>query len=148
VRRQSERAAVLFESLALLAPPLVDVGQPPDGRQVLGGRRQNRRQLWRAARERLLDDADRPMIRGYAEAALWGRAWKVKMPAVDPAMQRLAYFTNLFGDARIRAHVSGLVDPETRGPFEYRDGLFLTTRPGLPIAPAAGGLPEPLPARL
>jgi hypothetical protein len=108
--------------------------------------RQNRRLLWRTARGRLLDDADRPTIRGYAEAALWARAWKVKSPAVDPAVQRLAYFTNLLGDARIRAYVSTLVDPETRRPFEYRDGLFLTTRPGLPLAPAARGLPEPLPA--
>ena len=108
--------------------------------------RQNRRGLWRAARERLLDEADRPMIRGYAEAALWARAWKVKSPAVDPAVQRLAFFTNLLGDARIRAHVSGLLDPETRRPFEYRDGLFLTTRPGLPLAPLADGLPDPRPA--
>ena len=48
----------------------------------------------------------------------------------------------------VRAHTAGIADPETRQPFAYRDGLFLTTRPSLPLAPAADGLPPPRPAAL
>ena len=108
--------------------------------------RQKRREDWRDARARLLEDADRRMIKGYVEATLWARAWKTKGPAVDAALQRLAFFTPVLGDARLRASSAGVVDPETQRPFEYRDGLFLTLRPGLPLAQVADGLPAPRPA--
>ena len=34
--------------------------------------RQNRREQWRAARERSLEEADKAMIKLYAEAVVWG----------------------------------------------------------------------------
>jgi len=108
--------------------------------------RQKRRENWREARARLLEDADRHMVRGYVEATLWARAWQARGPALDAAIQRLAFFTPVLGDARLRAYSAGVTDPETRQPFEYRDGLFLTTRPGLALAPSGEGLPAPRPA--
>jgi hypothetical protein len=109
--------------------------------------RQKRREDWRAARERLLERADRPMLKGYAEAVLWSRAWAVKHEAVDRATQRLALFTRVVGDERIRAATVGLVDPATRGPFAYTDGTFLRSRPGKDLAPADEGRGLPLPAQ-
>ncbi len=108
--------------------------------------RQKRREDWREARARLLAEADRRMVRGYVEATLWARAWKTRGPAVDAALQRLAFFTPVLGDDRLRAYSAGVTDPGTRRPFEYRDGLFLTTRSGLALAPAPDGLPAPRPA--
>jgi hypothetical protein len=69
----------------------------------------------------------------------------VKTPAVDPTTGRLAFFTQLLGDARLRAYSTGVIDPETRKAFEYRDGFFLTSRPGMPVAPPGEAAPEPVP---
>ena len=104
--------------------------------------RQNRREMWRSVRARLLDQADRPMLRGYTEAALWARAFQVKITRgpIRVAQGQPFFTTRSSGDDRIHAHTAGIVDPETRRPFAYRDGLFLTTRPGLPLAPAGDGL--------
>ena len=41
VRGQRQGPAVLLERLALLSPLLMDLGQPPDGGEILGGRRQH-----------------------------------------------------------------------------------------------------------
>jgi hypothetical protein len=108
--------------------------------------RQKRREDWRTTRDRMLEEADRPMLKGYAEAVLWARAWKVKHPAPDAAVQRLAFFTRLLGDDRVRAATSGIVDPETRKPFAYADGFFVNRRPGLPLVPSVDGTPPPRPA--
>lgn len=107
--------------------------------------RQNRREQWRAARERMLTDADKAMIKFYVEAVVWARAWKVRNPAVDFAIQRLAFFTDILGDAKIREWSQGIVDPETKRAFEYKDGFFLRTRPGLSPTLTPDGLPAPLP---
>ncbi|MCC6552712.1 MAG: hypothetical protein IT372_06775, partial [Polyangiaceae bacterium] len=106
--------------------------------------RQNRREQWRAARERMLTDADKAMIKFYAEAVIWARAWKVRNPAVDLAIQRLAFFTDILGDAKIREWSQGIADPETKTGFEYKDGFFLRTRPGLSPTLQPDGLPAPL----
>jgi hypothetical protein len=107
--------------------------------------RQRRREEWRGARERLLNDADKAMVKFYAEAVVWAKAWKVRTPAVDLAIQRLAFFTDILGDAKMRDWTQGVLDPETKSPFEYRDGVFLRTRPGMQPWLEPDGLPAPLP---
>lgn len=107
--------------------------------------RQKRREQWRAARERLLSDADKAMVRFYAEAVVWARAWKVRNSAVDLAIQRLAFFTDILGDAKIRDWSSAAVDPETKNAFEYKDSFFLRTRPGMQPTLPPDGLPIALP---
>jgi hypothetical protein len=106
--------------------------------------RQKRVEDWRAARDRMLAEADEVMVRRYAEAVIWSRAWKTR--GADAALGRLAAMTGLLGDARIRRYTQGVTDPATRRPFEYQDGFFLRTRPGLTLAPAPVPLPAALPA--
>jgi hypothetical protein len=107
--------------------------------------RQKRREDWRAARERSLNDADKAMVKFYTEAVVYGRAFKVRNAAVDTAIQRLAFFTNILGDQKLREHSQGVVDPETKSPFQYSDGLFLRTRPGMAPPLKSDDLPAPLP---
>jgi hypothetical protein len=107
--------------------------------------RQKRREDWRAARERSLDDADKAMIKFYTEAVVWGRAFKVRNAAVDTAIQRLAFFTNILGDPKMRGYTQGVLDPETKQPFVYQDGIFLRTRPGMAPPLKSDELPAPLP---
>lgn len=107
--------------------------------------RQTRREGWRAARERSLNDADKAMVKFYVEAVVWGRAWKVRNNAVDTAIQRLAFFTNILGDPRVREFSQGVVDPATKAPYLYTDGLFLRTRPGMAPPMKSEDLPLPLP---
>ncbi|HVY47000.1 MAG TPA: hypothetical protein VHB21_14030, partial [Minicystis sp.] len=107
--------------------------------------RQKRREDWRSARERSLNDADAAMVKFYAEAVVWSRAWKVRNAAVDTAIQRLAFFTDILGDAKIRQLTQGIMDPETKQPFVYSDNFFLRSRPGAPPPPENNDLPHPLP---
>lgn len=107
--------------------------------------RQKRREDWRSARERSLNDADKAMVKFYVEAVVWARAWKVRNPAVDYAIHKLAFYTDILGDQKMREFSQGILDPETKKPFEYRDGLFLRTRPGMTPPLTPDGMPAPLP---
>lgn len=107
--------------------------------------RQNRREQWRTARERSLNDADQAMIKFYSEAVIWAKAWNVRNAAVDQAIQRLAFFTDIIGDAKLREWSQGALDPETQAPFEYKNGIFLRIRPGMQPSLAPEGIPAPLP---
>jgi outer membrane protein assembly factor BamD (BamD/ComL family)/predicted transcriptional regulator len=107
--------------------------------------RQNRREQWRAARERSLEDADKAMVKFYAESVVWARGYKVRTPAVDHAIRRLAFFTDILGNQKMRDYTQGIVDPSTKQPFVYQDNAFLRSRPGLTAPLAADGLPTPLP---
>jgi hypothetical protein len=124
---------------------LAETSDREDLQETADALRQNRREAWRAARERMLADADKAMVKFYVEAVVWGRAWKVRNPAVDFAIQRLAFFTDILGDAKLREWSQGIVDPEGKKPFEYRDGIFLRSRPGLTPPLTPDGLPAPLP---
>ena len=106
--------------------------------------RQTRREQWRAAREKSLDDADKAMVKFYVEAVIFAKAWKIRNPAVDFAIQRLAFFTDLVGDAKMRTYTQGIEDPEKK-PFQYSDGIFLRTRPGASPPLSVDGLPAPIP---
>ncbi|MGK4002958.1 hypothetical protein WMF31_10080 [Sorangium sp. So ce1036] len=124
---------------------LAETSDREDLQETADALRQNRREQWRAARERLLDDADKAMVKFYVESVVWAKAWKIRNPAVDHAIQRLAFFTDILGDAKLRAWSQGVIDPETKRPFEYKDGIFLRTRPGMTPPLAPDGLPLPLP---
>ncbi|CAN96108.1 hypothetical protein sce5944 [Sorangium cellulosum So ce56] len=124
---------------------LAETSDREDLQETADALRQNRREQWRTARERLLNDADKAMVKFYVESVVWAKAWKVRNPAVDLAIQRLAFFTDILGDAKLREWSQGVIDPETKRPFEYKDGLFLRTRPGMTPPLAPDGLPLPLP---
>jgi hypothetical protein len=108
--------------------------------------RQKRREDWRAARERMLATADKAMVKFYAEAVVTAKAYKVRNAAVETAIRRLAFFTDIMGNDKIRDYSQGVVDPETKAPFVYTDNFFLRTRPGISAPLTPNGLPTPLPA--
>ncbi|WP_281318174.1 hypothetical protein [Polyangium sp. y55x31] len=127
---------------------LAETSDREDLQETADAIRQKRREQWREARERLLNDADRAMIKFYVQAVVYARAWNVRNPEVDHAIQRLAFFTDILGDAKIRDMSQGIIDPETGQPFQYQDGMFLRTRPGMAPALQPDGLPAPLPVTL
>jgi hypothetical protein len=124
---------------------LAETSGRDDLQEAADALRQKRREDWRAARERQLDDGDKPMIKFYTEAVVYGRAFKVRNAAVDTAIQRLAFYTNILGDAKLRDLTQGVTDPEAKAPFQYSDGLFLRTRPGMAPPLKNDELPSPLP---
>ncbi|MEZ4306989.1 MAG: hypothetical protein R3F14_02930 [Polyangiaceae bacterium] len=107
--------------------------------------RQRRREQWREARERKLGDADKAMVKFYVEAVVWGKTWKVRNQAVDRAIQKLAFYTDILGDAKLREFSQGILDPDGQKPFEYKDGMFLRTRPGMTPSLQPNGVAKPLP---
>ncbi|EYF08936.1 tetratricopeptide repeat protein [Chondromyces apiculatus] len=124
---------------------LAETSDREDLQEVADALRQRRREEWRAARERSLNDADKAMVKFYAEAVVWAKAWNIRNAAVDQAIQRLAFFTDILGDAKMREWTAGVMDPETQAPFEYKDGVFLRSRPGMQPSLAPDGLPAPSP---
>jgi outer membrane protein assembly factor BamD (BamD/ComL family) len=120
-----------------------------EGSEVACGKaddfRAKRRADWRKTREDLLNNPDRAMVAGYAEAIIWARAWKLRSDAVDKAVQRLAFFTDILGDDKLREYTSVLKDPSTQQPFQYTDKLFLRMRRGMTADVEAEVLPAPLP---
>jgi hypothetical protein len=124
-----------------------DASDNDTAKQAADDLRQRRRELWRVVRGRSLAEADAAMVKFYVEAVLWARAWKARNASVELAVQRLAFFTDLLGDARIREMSAGVIDPETRRPFVYRDGMFLLSRPGASTPIESDGRAAPLPVQ-
>jgi hypothetical protein len=85
------------------------------------------------------------MVKFYVQAIVYARAWNIRTPEIDRAIQRLAFYTDILGDAKIREMSQGIIDPETRQPFVYQDGFFLRTRPGMSPQLNPDTLPVPLP---
>jgi tetratricopeptide (TPR) repeat protein len=110
--------------------------------------RAKRRADWRQTREESLVAADKAMVAGYAQAIVWARAWKVRNDAVDKAVRRLAFFTDVLGDAKLREYSTGVDDPASKQAFDYSDGMFLQMRRGLNIEPPPEVLPSPIPSRV
>ena len=83
-----------------------------------------------------------PSILQLSLAALGPRAPEAALPAV----RRLAYFTDIIGDAKLKVYVEGTIDPtDPTKKLEYRDGLYLQSRPGQSALPANNGNATPLP---
>jgi hypothetical protein len=97
---------------------------------------------WREARDRELDSADQVMVDRYGNAITLARRYNVSNPAIVKAIQRLAFFTDVIGEAKL-AQYTGRVPS-----LEYNPGLFLRLRPGLVTAPRAEGMAPPAPPAL
>ncbi len=94
---------------------------------------------WREARDRELDGADKVMVDRYGNAISLARRYNVSNPAVSRAIQRLAFFTDVIGEAKLGQHTARVKD------LGYTPGLFLRLRPGLVKAPESTQVP-PAPA--
>ena len=105
----------------------------------------NRRTQWRTTRDQDLAAADKVMVKAYAESIVWAKAWKVRVDAVDNAIARLAFFTEIIGDDKLRQYSQGVQDPETKSAFNYQNGQFMRMRRGRTTKVPVEVLPSPLP---
>ncbi|HQB46946.1 MAG TPA: hypothetical protein PLV85_25240, partial [Polyangiaceae bacterium] len=101
--------------------------------------RTNRQNVWRQTRDKELTDADKVMVTRYVEAFSLGRKYNISNPAIDRAVERLAFFTDVLGDAKLREYSQGVAG------FTYTDRMFLLSRPGIIEQPQIDPLPHPLP---
>jgi hypothetical protein len=104
--------------------------------------------FWKAKKQQELDGADEIMIRRYATSVSYARKYNVKNPAITKAIGRLAYYTDIIGDAKMQQYVTNAPDPTTKGATKltYSQNQYVQTRPGLTALPAAQGDSKPLPA--
>jgi len=94
---------------------------------------------WRDARDRELDSSDQVMVDRYGNAIALARRYNVSNPAVVRAIQRLAFFTDVVGEAKLQQYTGRVPN------LEYSPGLFLRLRPGIVTAPKPEGQAPPAP---
>jgi tetratricopeptide (TPR) repeat protein/outer membrane protein assembly factor BamD (BamD/ComL family) len=109
------------------------------------------KEQWRAKKERELAGADELMVRRYAIAVALARQYNVRNAQVTHAIGRLAYFTDILGEAKMREYVTKTKDPNDTMKIRnlpYSDGTYVQSRPGLTATPVsnAEALPAPAPA--
>ncbi len=104
--------------------------------------------FWKGKKQQELDGADEIMVRRYATAVAYARKYNVKNAAITRAIGRLAYYTDIIGDAKMQQYVTNAPDPTTKGATKltYSPNMYVQTRPGLTALPAAQGDAKPLPA--
>jgi tetratricopeptide (TPR) repeat protein len=104
--------------------------------------------FFKQKKQQELDGADEVMIRRYSTAVAYARKFNVKGPAITKAIGRLAYYTDIIGDAKMQQYVTSTPDPTTKGASKlpYGSNQYVQTRPGLTSLPAAQGNSLPLPA--
>jgi len=93
---------------------------------------------WQTKKDVELRAADEMMIKRYAAAVASARAEGVINPLVAHAAQRLAYFTDLFGEAKMRELVTQTkdpADPPGSRHLAYTEGMF---KVAASTPPAAG----------
>jgi hypothetical protein len=80
------------------------------------------------------------MVDRYGRAITMARRYNVSNPAIVRAIQRLAFFTDVIGEAKLSNYTQGISE------LNYTPGMFLRIRPGLVTAPEVGGaMPPPAP---
>jgi hypothetical protein len=57
------------------------------------------------------------------------------------AIRRLAFLTDVIGEAKMRTFSAGVKD------LNYTEGMFTKIRPGMVTAPKPEGMPQPLPVQ-
>jgi hypothetical protein len=96
---------------------------------------------WRTRKESELRGADALMVKKYAQAIFLARTYNVRNQQVTRAVGRLAYFTDILGEAKMREYVTATPDPvDATRKLPYTDGQYVQTRPGMTSLPAANGL--------
>jgi tetratricopeptide (TPR) repeat protein len=101
---------------------------------------------WRTKKDTELAGADELMVRRYATAVALARKYNVRNDEVTHAIARLAYFTDIIGNDKMRAYVSKAKDANG-SPLSYTNDMYLQSRPGLTATPTpvGAGLPVPVP---
>jgi tetratricopeptide (TPR) repeat protein len=103
---------------------------------------------WRKKRDEELAGADELMVRHYANAVALGRKYNVRNALITKAIGRLAYYTDILGDANMSKYVTNTPDPTNKGASKlgYTQNQYVQTRPGLAVLPPPQGNAKPLPA--
>ncbi len=107
-----------------------------------------KKEFWRKKKEQELSGADQVMVRRYATAVALARKYSVRNAWLAKAVARLAYFTDIVGDAKMAEYVTATPDPTgtSTGRLPYQAGQYAQTRPGLTVLPPPSGDSVPLPA--
>jgi hypothetical protein len=111
----------------------------PDLQEKADAARTNVQNAWRDKREQELNSADQIMVDRYGNSVMLARRYNVSNPAIVRAIQRLAFFTDVIGDAKLAQYSAGV-----KG-LNYTEGMFLRIRPGLDESPDPNGMAAPLP---
>lgn len=103
---------------------------------------------WRKKRDEELAGADELMVRHYATSVAMARKYNVRNALVTKAIGRLAYYTDILGDANMSKYVTNTPDPTNKGAtkLSYSQNQYVQTRPGLAVLPPPQGNSKPLPA--
>ncbi len=105
-----------------------------------------KKEFWRGKKEKELVGADQVMTQRYAQAIAYARKYNVKNAAVQRAVARLAYFTDIIGNAKLKDYVTATKDPnDPSRTLDYKDDMYVQIRPGLVAIPSANGGASTLP---
>jgi hypothetical protein len=98
-------------------------------------------EAWRKKRDQELDSADRIVVDRYAAAVMLAQRYNLSHPAVTRAIRRLAFLTDVAGEAKMSEYTAANKD------LNYQAGMFQRLRPGMFDAPQPSALPRPAPAK-
>ena len=112
----------------------------PDLQEKADALRVKVQNAWRDRRDQELNSADQIMVDRYGNAVVLAKRYSVSNPEVTRAIRRLAFFTDVIGEAKMTQYTSTIKD------LNYTAGMFPRMRPGQDSAPTPQGLPTPLPA--
>lgn len=112
----------------------------PDLQEKADALRVKVQNAWRDRRDQELNSADQIMVDRYGNAVVLAKRYSVSNPEVTRAIRRLAFFTDVIGEAKMQQYAGTVKD------LNYSAGMFPRMRPGQTTAAAPQGLPAPLPA--
>ncbi len=112
----------------------------PDLQEKADALRVKVQNAWRDRRDQELNSADQIMVDRYGNAVVLAKRYSVSNPEVTRAIRRLAFFTDVIGEAKMQQYTSTVKD------LNYSAGMFPRMRPGQAASAPPQGLPAPLPA--
>lgn len=112
----------------------------PDLQEQADALRVKVQNAWRDRRDQELNSADQIMVDRYGNAVVLAKRYSVSNPEVTRAIRRLAFFTDVIGEAKMQQYAGTVKD------LNYTAGMFPRMRPGQTSAAPPQGLPTPLPA--
>jgi hypothetical protein len=112
----------------------------PDLQEKADALRVKVQNAWRDRRDQELNSADQIMVDRYGNAVVLAKRYSVSNPEVTRAIRRLAFFTDVIGEAKMQQYAGTIKD------LNYSPGMFPRMRPGQASAAPPQALPSPLPA--
>ncbi len=95
----------------------------PDLQEKADALRVKVQNAWRDRRDQELNSADQIMVDRYGNAVVLAKRYSVSNPEVTRAIRRLAFFTDVIGEAKMTQYTSTIKD------LNYSAGMFPRMRP-------------------